>query len=444
MRICMNKKMEEKDLLQFAVAQGIINLDDVRISMKENERQRLLKKHKNAIFLGKDGRWRTTVPDPSAKNNRRTFAKKDRNKLEDILVEYYSGLEDREYIKENLEVTVKDLYTRWLSYKRSQTKSSGYIKRINSDWKRFYANDPIAKMDIKNLTNIYLDKWLHDKIIKENLTKTAYYNMSVIIRQSLEYACREGVDLLDKNPILGIKINTKLFSTTQKPPAVTQVYLNSEQQLIANECAYKISRNPKCSTPLAIMLNFQIGLRIGELVALKWSDIEGSYIHINRMEVEEYNIQNDDNIVVNFNGRQVVDRVKSPAGFRDVYLNSEAKKILEMVRELNVRNGYYDDNYVFISQKKIRSSARTITSYLEKLCSAVGIQVKSNHKIRKTYISSLFDAKVNIDTIRRLAGHEDEKTSLKNYCFDQSDKDILENRLEQAKNCNVVLKVSSY
>ena len=192
------------------------------------------------------------------------------------------------------------------------------------------------------------------------------------------------------------------------------------------------------------MLNFQIGLRIGELVALKWSDIEGSYIHINRMEVEEYNIQNDDNIVVNFNGRQVVDRVKSPAGFRDVYLNSEAKKILEMVRELNVRNGYYDDNYVFISQKKIRSSARTITSYLEKLCPAVGIQVKSNHKIRKTYISSLFDAKVNIDTIRRLAGHEDEKTSLKNYCFDQSDKDILENRLEQAKNCNMVLKVSSY
>ena len=100
MRICMNKEMEEKDLLQFAVAQGIINLDDVRISMKENERQRLLKKHKNAIFLGKDGRWRTTVPDPSAKNNRRTFAKKDRNKLEDILVEYYSGLEDKEYIKE--------------------------------------------------------------------------------------------------------------------------------------------------------------------------------------------------------------------------------------------------------------------------------------------------------------------------------------------------------
>lgn len=77
-----------------------------------------------------------------------------------------------------------------------------------------------------------------------------------------------------------IEINIKLFMRKQKPAATTQVYLNSEQKLIADECLRKISRNPNCTTPVAIMLNFQIGLRIGELVALKWSDIEGNYIHI--------------------------------------------------------------------------------------------------------------------------------------------------------------------
>lgn len=72
-------------------------------------------------------------------------------------------------------------------------------------------------------------------------------------------------------------------------------------------------------------------------------------------------------------------------------------------------------------------------THLEKLCVVTGIINKSNHKIRKTYISSLFDKGINIDTIRAQAGHEDERTSLNNYCFDQSDLEILESQLENAK-----------
>lgn len=56
---------------------------------------------------------------------------------------------------------------------------------------------------------------------------------------------------------------------------------------------------------------------------------------------------------------------------------------------------------------------------------------KSSHKIRKTYISSLFDSGLNINKIREMAGHEDERTSLNNYCFDRkADKDT-ENILEE-------------
>ena len=72
----MNKEMEEKDLLQFAVAQGIINLDDVRISMKENERQRLLKKHKNAIFLGKRWEVENNSTGPFCKKQQKDICKK--------------------------------------------------------------------------------------------------------------------------------------------------------------------------------------------------------------------------------------------------------------------------------------------------------------------------------------------------------------------------------
>ena len=156
------------------------------------------------------------------------------------------------------------------------------------------------------------------------------------------------------------------------------------------------------------------------------------------MEVEDYEIDNKTGVKIGFKGHKVVEHVKSGAGVREVYLNTEAQKILKMIKESSVQSGYYDQDYIFISsQKKVRSTARTITSYLEKLCATVGIAVKSNHKIRKTYISALFDAKINIDTIRRMAGHEDERTSLKNYCFDQNDKIYIEDQLENARNITI-------
>ena len=36
---------------------------------------------------------------------------------------------------------------------------------------------------------------------------------------------------------------------------------------------------------LAVKLNFLLGLRVGELVALKWTDIEENHLHIVREEI---------------------------------------------------------------------------------------------------------------------------------------------------------------
>lgn len=52
-------------------------------------------------------------------------------------------------------------------------------------------------------------------------------------------------------------------------------------------------------------------------------------------------------------------------------------------------------------------------------CDHLGTVRKSTHKTRKTVISSLIDAGMNIDAIRRFAGHTSERTTYNNYCFDR-------------------------
>ena len=37
----------------------------------------------------------------------------------------------------------------------------------------------------------------------------------------------------------------------------------------------------------------------------------------------------------------------------------------------------------------------------------------------KTFISNLISTEMNINTVRQYVGHEDERTTLRNYCFDR-------------------------
>ena len=74
---------------------------------------------------------------------------------------------------------------------------------------------------------------------------------------------------------------------------------------------------------------------------------------------------------------------------------------------------------------------------VEKYCNHIGIPYRSPHKIRKTYISKLIDDGVNINTIREMVGHEDERTTYKCYCYDRKTKNQTYEQLEHALEIDV-------
>lgn len=56
---------------------------------------------------------------------------------------------------------------------------------------------------------------------------------------------------------------------------------------------------------------------------------------------------------------------------------------------------------------------------------------------RNRFISSLIECGININTVRSLAGHEDETTTLNNYCFNTNEETEME--LENARNVRIAL-----
>lgn len=308
------------------------------------------------------------------------------------------------------------MYPEWKEFKAIHTAET-YATRLESDWKKYYANSQLVDKRIRDLTRVELDEWIHKLIREHNMTKTMYYNVSLIIRQCLDYAVESGI--IEENVFRKVKVDSKrMFRKVCKKKDSTQVYAKDEVLLIFGE-AWKDFRNSKRLVyrlaPLAVMFQFLTGLRIGELCAVKFADIENGYLNVSRM------LQRDRD--------KVVEHTKSYSD-RAVLLPQTALEII------NTAKAYQDEHnckseFVF-STTKHPLSYREVNLLLRRYCKRLDILYRSSHKSRKTYISSLIDAGININSVRSYAGHADERTTYSCYCYDRTPERFKKEQLERA------------
>ena len=411
------KELTEKQInaLQNAIACGKINLDDVLRQDEEMKKQEILKQHKYPISYGKgDNRWHTYIPDDTRPNGRKSVAKRKKEDLEEYLISFYSKLEKAK--KEKPE-TLATFYPVWLRRKNLETRQGDYIKRIDSAWRRFYAKDPIAEMPLAELTAGYLQDWCLKSIREWNLTKTQFYNMSIILRQGLQYA--HDLQVIHSNPFEHVKVDSKLFARPRKKADREEVFLYDEQPKL-EQAAYEDFKKTCCTFSLSIPLAFQLGIRVGECVALKFSDVDETapnYIHVQRMEVDDYTLTDDSQ--VQSRGHKVVEHTKTEAGDREIYLTKKAREIIQTIHDFNKAHSLPTDGYIFVNENG--NAHRSSMDYrLRKCCRMAGIPERSTHKLRKSYVSTLIDSgEINIKQIMRTVGHKSAKTTYGNYCFNR-------------------------
>jgi len=428
--------MSDAELLKFAIENGMLDTALVQEKIEMQKRKELLDKHPYKIWKGTDGKWRTYFPDEV--RGRKLVKRNTQDDIEKSVIEYWEcNSEEEIHKKVSKEISLKKIFPDWLNYKQLHTDSTSYTKKITADWKKYYASQPeFINMPLQKMTSLFLDEWAHGMIKKFDLTKKAYYNMTIILRQCLDYAIERGY--IEENVFSGIKINTKMFRRVKKKSGDSQVFTMDEEKRFIQDMIRRFQNNPKNTAPLAVMLAFEIGVRIGELCALRFDDIEGNYIHIQRQEVREYEKIDDFNM--KFKCYKVVEYTKSEDGFRDIYLTETARKIIELARYMNAVNGEYsDEGYIFVKEHK-NINHYSVQAMILRGCNRVNMDIKTSHKIRKTYISTLIDSGLNIDAVRRFAGHSDERTTYGNYCYNRLTDKQTEDVVEGALNTQKVIK----
>lgn len=396
----------QQELLRYVLERDNLSLDGVVSEMKKAERKRIIDNHPYKIFQCKDGRWRTCVKDDSKKDGRRHIVKTTLGDLHIAIVDYYQDEEETEKLNR---ATIETLYPEWLEYKRLHTNSEGYIYRISTEWEKHYRNSDIVRYPIVDLNKLQLDKWAHTLIKENDMTKKQYYNTTVIMRQVLEYAVDSKI--VSENVFSRVKVDSDMFRKKPKPASETQVFTPSEVDKLHDIAwdAFNTRRNHTHQLiPLALMFFFQTGMRISEICAIRYEDIEGDQLHVRRMFCDYE--------------KKVKDDTKGRFGDRYVPLTDDAVILINEARKRQLEQGAPSTGYIF-SMSDDPAPYGEIRKTFYKYCEEAGMLPRSSHKSRKTVISTLIDYGVNINTIREMMGQKDERTTYGNYCFDRKDRD---------------------
>ena len=422
---CLQEVLEE-GILKSQVSAPVNDED-----MTKKQRENIIKKHMEQYttkYYESDNRWHSFLPDEKHPRKMKPIAKRKWEDLEQVIVDYYMQQEQSEKRKK---MTLRTLYPEWFAYKWQDTNNSSYMNHIDYDWKRFYENDSIIDRPIVEFTTLELKNWARGKIISEKLTKKVYYNMAVIIRQSLEYLVERGE--LTSNPFSAFKINPSLFTPVEEKEAEYEVFSEEEEQQIKEYALQDFERNKELTTALAVVLNFSLGLRVGELVALKWKDLKGSYLHIRRMEQKQYEQSAEGKWHYDIN---VVDHTKSDAGYRTIYVVSSALEVFEKIKNANLKRGFScgAEDYILVYRGK-RITSQAIDKKYTRYCKELGFVKKGNHKTRKTCLTKIADnPNINLKDAMQFGGHRDVQTYIKHYCFSRYSDEQKRNELEKTLN----------
>ena len=265
-----------------------------------------------------------------------------------------------------------------------------------------------------------LSDWLLELIDKRNLTKKRYLEVKGLMNQLYDYCISHNMVQINLPRQLGMP-SKNVFVETEAKPEEEIIYSSNTKSEVIKEALAQFNKT-KNTAYLAICLNFTLGLRIGELVALRECDIKEDTIHICRAESKNYT--KDKNGKIHADGYRVVQHPKTDAGIRTLVLTPDAKKYIKMALDENKANGRCDKDYIFISKSGERMHEYAVNNVLRR-CNGVRNEndrfiisgkPSGNHAIRKTCISELHDSQLLPDRmISDFAGHKDISTTQKYY-----------------------------
>jgi integrase len=294
---------------------------------------------------------------------------------------YKAHIEDefwKLYYEKNQEADQRMAFSEYARYivditqsNRNEFSQRGEIKKVERLIKYFgdMALEDIKPSTIQAWQDTYL-KTLAPKTVKEYRS-----TLSVI----LKFAYND--DLIRKNPLSPVK-------SPKLPRRVVDIFSNEERDLLLEHSNGQLHN--------LIQFAFYSGLRAGEIIGLKWENVD---LYLNK---------------INVCMRVRKGTIDLPKGdkIRLIDLLPQAKEALLVQRQLTGLS-----TYIFHSKEgKPYFSETSITQSIQELCKKIGIESGGGlQKMRRTHNTMLKQCGLPLDWILHQMGHETDEVNRNHY-----------------------------
>ncbi len=362
------------------------SINNMSIRMREGKRYegRLTINGKRKSFYG--------ITKAEVKQKARDYLMKVQNGYRDpkkITLNEYMEYWLKEYKWTKIEETS---YTRLYRVYEHQIKGTIGKKQIGS----------ITTKDIQTLIDNYANPPSSD--IKP-LAKSGLKKIKHLLEPCLKMAVKEGI--ISESPFKDITLPVEECMAVSTKEQFSLNDKEIEELRVEALRTFKSTNEYKTRNGLGLLLIINLGLRIGEALALEWDDIdwEANLVHINK--IVQYDIQNFDREKNHGKAKYCKTKhsSKTKAGVRVLKLNEMSLLYLREMREYDKRNNI-QSKYVICTLSGGMSSPRNMQKSLDVMIQRTDIEGRVTlHTLRHTFGSTLLRRGVGIEVVSKLMGH---------------------------------------
>lgn len=324
--------------------------------------------------------------------------------------------EQLKLIEQNIDIDAQDqTLGEWLdywleTYMKNSIRLSTYICYEVAI--RCHIKPKIGTIKLKNLTTSILQEFFNDEYKNgrvdgrgEGMSVKSLKNFYNLLHYSLQKAVE--TDVLIKNVVLGVKL-------PKSEPKEERVLSAEEQRKIL-----KAAREYQHSAGFAVVLNLFTGMRIGEILALQWCDIdtERRLLTVNKTaaRLKTY----DDNSPTA--SKIVIGKPKSKNSNREVpllgslYDELMEYKVKQIADKAAAGIEFRETDTIICNRDFGILDKRGFSKIFDRICKKAEIPHANVHSMRHTFATRSLESGMDVMVLSRILGHAQASTTLNKY-----------------------------
>ena len=333
------------------------------------------------IYKRKDGRWEARYLKSISKDGKRIYGSVYGKTFDEAKLKQEKIIQDFLLITQQnttVVLTLKDISIEWKDSIKQSVKESTYLKYDTIIRKHILSHD-ISTINMINLTTKEIYDY-SEQLRKEGLSSKTINDILVVLGLILKYT--EDIYEISKPKIKFKKVQKKELRV-----------LSSQEQMVLERFLLQETNSYK----LGVLIALYTGIRIGELCALQWEDVQFDRIIINKTVQR---LKRGERTVL------CVTTPKTSSSIRDIPIPQFLKKYLELFREKGSVVKNLRGNSV-----EPRLMQMTFDKYIEEC----GLAKTNFHALRHTFATRCVESGFDIKSLSDILGHSDVKTTLNRY-----------------------------